>query len=169
MTSGGHHWRHVQTCSLEDITPSPHWYCHLIVATEVYGTHPTGMLSSKRLFLVLEKDPCNIVAKKQKFCPLRNANKILIFFPVDKMFSRFWSLSSILFPLEIFHFDNCRKKLEMWLPHNENELDNFFFYPYFHFTAITCRLLSSAWMEHFNSTGSFHLILQFSLFWWRMY
>ena len=23
LTSGGHHWRHVQTCSLEDLTPHP--------------------------------------------------------------------------------------------------------------------------------------------------
>ena len=33
LTSGSHYWRPVQTCSLEDL-PSPHWYSHLVVATE---------------------------------------------------------------------------------------------------------------------------------------
>ena len=26
LTSGGHHWKPVQTCSLEALAPSPHWY-----------------------------------------------------------------------------------------------------------------------------------------------
>ena len=39
LTSGGRHWRHVQMCSLEDLTPRPsHYphcqYRHLMVATE---------------------------------------------------------------------------------------------------------------------------------------
>ena len=37
LTSGGHHWRPVQTCSLENL-PTP-WYWHLVVATE---THTVG-------------------------------------------------------------------------------------------------------------------------------
>ena len=45
LISGGHHWRPVQTCSVEDLLPPPHWYWHLVVATEAGGTHPTGMLS----------------------------------------------------------------------------------------------------------------------------
>ena len=53
LTSGGHHWRPVQTCSLEGIpTPFPsmvltpcgsHWNMYGWLAD---GTHPTGMLSS---------------------------------------------------------------------------------------------------------------------------
>ena len=34
LTSGGRYWRPVQTCSLEDLPPLPHWYRHLVVATE---------------------------------------------------------------------------------------------------------------------------------------
>ena len=94
---------------------------------------------------MLEKDTCNLVANIQKFCPLRKCKWKC--FPLEEMFSRCWSLNTISFPLKIFHFDNCRKKMEMWLQHNENELDNFSFFPYFPFIAITCRLLSSAWME----------------------
>ena len=40
LTSGGQHWRHVQTCSLEDL---PHQYWHLVVATE---TRTVGWLTS---------------------------------------------------------------------------------------------------------------------------
>ena len=56
LTSGGHHWRPVQTCLLEDLHPS--WYWHLVVATETHsitnyqedGTHLTWMLSCPSLF-----------------------------------------------------------------------------------------------------------------------
>ena len=34
LTSSGHHWKPVQTCSLEDLPPS-YWYWHLVVATEI--------------------------------------------------------------------------------------------------------------------------------------
>ena len=34
LTSGGHHWRPVQTCSLKDLPHSTHQYWHLSVATE---------------------------------------------------------------------------------------------------------------------------------------
>ena len=43
LTSGDHHWRPVQTCSLEAPHPS-HWYWHLVVATEAGGRHSTEML-----------------------------------------------------------------------------------------------------------------------------
>ena len=37
LTSGGHQWRLVQTCSLEDLPPT-------VLATQAGGMHPTGML-----------------------------------------------------------------------------------------------------------------------------
>ena len=44
LTCGGHHWRAVQTCSLEDL-PSPYRYWHLVATLNAGRTHPTGMLS----------------------------------------------------------------------------------------------------------------------------
>ena len=50
QTSGGHHWRPVKTCSLEDLPPPP----FILTSSGGYqntygwqagGTHPTGMLS----------------------------------------------------------------------------------------------------------------------------
>ena len=36
LTFGGHHWRPVQTCSLEDLFPYLHQYWHLVVATKTH-------------------------------------------------------------------------------------------------------------------------------------
>ena len=49
MTSGGHHWRPVQTCSLEALPV--HIYRHLVVATygwQAGAMHPSGMRSCHR-------------------------------------------------------------------------------------------------------------------------
>ena len=50
LTSGGHHLRPVQPCSLEDLLPIIYW--HLVVATETGSTHATGMLSSSKWFVL---------------------------------------------------------------------------------------------------------------------
>ena len=55
MTSGGQHWRSVQTCSLEDPPPigSEIWWLLKHVRLEqVGGTHSTGMLSCFSLCLL---------------------------------------------------------------------------------------------------------------------
>ena len=41
LASGGHHWRLIQTCSL-DVLPLPHKNTY---GWQVGGTHPAGMLS----------------------------------------------------------------------------------------------------------------------------
>ena len=33
LTSGGHHWKAFQTCSLQDLPSLPNWYWRLVVAT----------------------------------------------------------------------------------------------------------------------------------------
>ena len=44
LTSGGHHWRTVWTCSLERVPPPTYW--HLVVATEtcMFGKQPVCIL-----------------------------------------------------------------------------------------------------------------------------
>ena len=54
VTSGDHHWRPVQTCSLEDIPPSPHTLLTPTGGHRIGGMHPAGMLSC--LPVVLETD-----------------------------------------------------------------------------------------------------------------
>ena len=45
MTSGGHHWRPVQTCSLQDPPPHTHWCWHL-VAIEAHAVGASGRYAS---------------------------------------------------------------------------------------------------------------------------
>ena len=47
VTSGGHHWRHVHTCSSEDPSRSNIWWwlSKHIWSAQVGGTHPTEVLS----------------------------------------------------------------------------------------------------------------------------
>ena len=55
LTSGGHHWRPVQTCSFEDL--SPHWYWHLVVEALMVGKPVVRILLECFLFNYLYRHP----------------------------------------------------------------------------------------------------------------
>ena len=45
VAPGGHHWRPVQTCSLQDPSPFFPTSCEARPSVQTGGTHPTGILS----------------------------------------------------------------------------------------------------------------------------
>ena len=71
VTSGDHHWRPIQTCSLQDPSPTGTdiwWLLKHVLSVQVGGTHPTGMLSClmmKTLSVVLHV--CKIIQEKYNF------------------------------------------------------------------------------------------------------
>ena len=52
LTSGGHHWRPVQTCPFEDL-PLSCQYRHLVVATETHGVGKRAVRILRECSLVL--------------------------------------------------------------------------------------------------------------------
>ena len=50
LPSGGHNWRPVQTCSIQDMC-IPHWYWHLMVAAETHTV--VKQVYSSYLFLIM--------------------------------------------------------------------------------------------------------------------
>ena len=55
VTFGGHHWKPVQTCSLED--PPLHWYGHLVVEECIVGKRVVRILMAFLLFLFFTRPP----------------------------------------------------------------------------------------------------------------
>ena len=61
MTSGGHHWRPVHTCSLEGL---PYQYWHLVVATEACAAGKPAVCILLECFLVRSR----FIHRKRPFC-----------------------------------------------------------------------------------------------------
>ena len=61
VTSGGHHWRPVHTCSLEGL---PYQYWHLVVATEACAAGKPAVCILLECFLVRSR----FIHRKRPFC-----------------------------------------------------------------------------------------------------
>ena len=101
VTFGGHHWKPVQTCSLEVLFP-PHHYWHLVVAIE---THTVGKWA---VCILLE---CCLVISTLVFLKLSHPEsvwryvEIISLDPMSVLFFK-WLLQGIIWL--VVHRPNCQ-------------------------------------------------------------